>query len=69
MKKFKSLRNKMPPGEHVSDKKIDGFQVMVHKDKGKYVAYVDGDALDSYRSKAEAEKAATQFIKQFKAMR
>jgi len=69
MKKFKSLRNKMPPGEHVSDKKINGFEVMVHKDKGKYIAYVDGDALDSYKSKNEAEKAAAQFIRQFKAMK
>jgi hypothetical protein len=69
MKKFKSLRNKMPPGEHISDKKINGFEVMVHKDKGKYIAYVDGDALDSYKSKNEAEKAAAQFIKQFKAMK
>lgn len=69
MKKFKTLRNKMPPGEHVSDKRIDGFQVMIHKDKGKFIAYVDGDVLDSYRTKAEADKAATQFIKQFKAMR
>jgi hypothetical protein len=69
MKKFKSLRNKMPPGEHVSDKKISGFQVMVHKDKGKFVAYVDGDDLILIDHKAEAEKAATQFVKQFGKMK
>lgn len=69
MKKFKSLRKKMPPGEHVFDKRVDGFQVMVHKDKGKFVAYVDGDKLDVYKTQKEAEKAATLFVKQFKAMK
>lgn len=66
MKYFSELRKKMPPGEHVFDKKIDGIQVMVHKDRGKFIAYVDGDRLDSYNSKQEAIKASTQFIKQFK---
>jgi hypothetical protein len=42
---------------------------MIHKDKGKFVAYVDGDQLDVYKSQKEAEKAATQFVKQFKAMK
>ena len=66
MKYFSELRKKMPPGEHVFDKKIEGFQVMVHKDQGKFIAYVDGDRLDAYNSKQEAIKASTQFIKQFK---
>ncbi len=42
---------------------------MIHKDKGKVVAYVDGDKLDSYNSQKEAEKAATQFVKQFGKMK
>ena len=69
MKNFKEIRQKMPAGEHVLDKKIDGIQLMIHKDNNKFVAYVDGDKLDSYRTKSEAEKAATQFIKQFRNMR
>lgn len=69
MKLFTELRNKMPPGEHLSDFKVDKIQVMVHKDKGKFVAYVDGDKLDTYRSQSEAEKAATQFVKQYGKMK
>jgi hypothetical protein len=39
---------------------------MVHADKGKYITYVDGEALDSYRSQKEAEKAGLEFVKQYK---
>jgi hypothetical protein len=69
MKYFTELRKKMPPGEHISDFKVDRIQVMIHKDKGKFVAYVDGDKLDSYKSQREAEKAATTFVKQFGKMK
>lgn len=69
MRYFTELRKKMPPGDHVSDFKVDRIAVMIHKDKGKFVAYVDGDKLDSYRSQKEAEKAATQFVKQFGKMK
>jgi len=69
MKQFNELRRKMPPGEHVSDFKVDRVPVMVHKDKGKFVAYVDGDKLDVYKSQKEAEKAATQFVKQYGKMK
>ena len=69
MKYFTELRKKMPPGDHVSSFKVDRIAVMIHKDKGKFVAYVDGDRLDSYRTQKEAEKAATQFVKQFGKMK
>ena len=65
MKLFTELRNKMPPGEHISSFKVDRVSVMIHKDKGKFIAYVDGDRLDAYRTQKEAEKAAAQFVKQF----
>ena len=69
MKLFTELRKKMPPGEHISDFKVNRISVMIHKDKGKFVAYVDGDRLDAYKSQKEAEKAATQFVKQFGQMK
>lgn len=69
MKYFTELRKKMPPGEHVFDKKINGVHIMVHKDKGKFIAYVDGDMLDSYKSQKEAQKAATLFVKQYGKMK
>jgi len=40
--------------------------VMVYKERNGYVAYIDGDRLDSYRTKNEAEKAATEFVKVLK---
>ena len=39
---------------------------MIHKEKGKFVAYIDGDKLDTYRTQREAEKAGMTFIKQYK---
>ena len=67
MKSFKSLyEKKMPPGEHVSDMKIKGINVMIHKVKDRYITYVDGDKLDSYKSQREAERMAQEFIKQLK---
>ena len=69
MKTFSQLREfrgRMPKGKHVYDKKIKGIHIMVHKDQGKFVTYVDGDRLDAYRSQREAEKAGPEFVKQYK---
>lgn len=69
MKTFKQLREargKMPPGQHVKDMKIGKNKVMIHKDKGRFVVYIDNEKLDSYRSQAEAEKMSKEFIKQYK---
>jgi hypothetical protein len=68
MKLFTELRKKIP-GDQVADFKVDRVPVKIHKDKGKFVAYVDGDRLDAYRSQKEAEKAAIQFVKQFGQMK
>jgi hypothetical protein len=69
MKTFKQLREsrgKMPPGQHVSDMKVGKNSIMIHKDKGKFVAYIEGEKLDSYSSQKEAERMAQEFIKQYK---
>ena len=70
MHTFKELREKqlkkMPPGEHVFDKKIERIPVMIHKVKTKFVVYIDGDKLDSYNTQQEAEKMAKQFVKTYK---
>ena len=69
MKQFTQIREltgRMPKGKHVFDKKIKGIQIIIHKDLGKFVAYVDGDRLDAYNSQKEAEKAATEFVKVLK---
>ena len=70
MKIFSDIREKkmrgMPPGEHVFDTKINRIELMIHKEKGKFVTYIDGDRLDAYRTQKEAEKAGRLFIKQYR---
>lgn len=69
MKSFSQIREfrgRAPKGKQVYDKKIKGIHIMVHKDQGKFVTYVDGDRLDVYRSQKEAEKAGLEFVKQYK---
>lgn len=67
MKRFIQIReankNNMPPGEHVFDTKLNKHTIMVHKDKNRYVAYIDSEKFDSFNSLEDAKKAATQFIK------
>jgi len=64
---FRELREKklrgMPPGQHVWDKKIQRVSTMIHKDKGKYVLYIDNEKLDEYPTMARAKKSAEEFVK------
>ena len=65
MKTFKDIRN--TKNNLIVKKKVDGILIGVEKVGNQFAAVVDGDKLDTYKSKAEAEKAALQFVKQFKA--
>jgi hypothetical protein len=69
MKKFSQLREltgRKPEGQLVVQKKLGRIQVQIYKERNGFIAYVDGDRLDSYKSKKEAEKAATEFVKVLK---
>jgi hypothetical protein len=69
MKKFSQLREltgRKPEGQLVLDKKLGKIRVQVYKERNGFISYVDGDRLDQYRSKKEAEKAATEFVKVLK---
>ena len=69
MKTFNDLREltgRKPEGQLVVNKKQGRIQIQVYKERNGFVTYVDGDRLDSYRSKQEAEKAGTEFIKAYK---
>ena len=70
MKAFSALREalkqKMPPGENVLNTKIKGITVMIHKHKGKFDLFIDGDKLDSFINLNSAKKAGTEFVKQYK---
>jgi len=67
MKTFQSIREKkMPVGKHISQKRVNGHSVMVHKDNKGFSVYIDGDKLDTFRNQKEAERAGTEFAKEFK---
>lgn len=69
MKTFNDLREltgRKPEGQLMVNKKQGRIQIQVYKERNGFVTYVDGDRLDSYRSKQEAEKAAKEFIKAYK---
>jgi hypothetical protein len=36
---------------------------MIHKDKGRFVAYIDMEKFDEFRNMNDAKKAMTQFVK------
>jgi hypothetical protein len=61
MKTFEQLRE-----QTVYNKKIKNVPVKIEKKGSKFIAYVDGDMLDTYSSQKEAEKMATEFVKQYK---
>jgi len=72
MKSFLELREltgRKPEGKMVFNKKMKGIKVMIHKEKNGFVAYIDGDRLDVYKSQKEAEKAINEFMKQYKGMK
>jgi len=69
MKTFLQLREltgRKPIGKPVFDKKINRVPVKIHNEKNKFVVYIDGDRLDAYNSQREAEKAAIEFMKQYR---
>ena len=72
MKTFLELREltgRKPEGQIVFDKKVNKIPVKINKERNGFVAYIDGDRLDNYRSQKEAEKAAMEFIKQYKGIK
>tara|TARA_B100002019_G_C21256505_1_gene594162 strand:+ start:1673 stop:1885 length:213 start_codon:yes stop_codon:yes gene_type:complete len=69
MKTFFQLREltgRKPSGQLLVNKKIGKIQVAIYKEPTGFVTYIDGDRLDRYKSKKEAEKAAMEFIKVIK---
>ena len=66
---LRELTGRKAIGKVVFDKKINRIPVRVNNEKNKFVVYIDGDRLDSYNSQREAEKAATEFMKQYKGMK
>lgn len=59
-----AMKKGMPSGDHVFDKKIKGVEVMIHKEKNKFVLYIDRDKLDEFPNLNMAKKAGMEFVKQ-----
>ena len=47
----------------ILDKKVNGKELMIHKEKGKFCTYIDREKLDTYPTLGMAKKAGTEFIK------
>ena len=61
MKSFQQIREKA-----AYSKKIKGIKTSVTKKGGKFVAVIDGDVLDKYKTEAEAIKSIDMFMKDYK---
>ena len=67
MKPFKEIREKNEEvGSVFIKKKFGGtkYTAVIHKAPKGYVAYLDGDKLDTFRSKKDAMKALEMAIKE-----
>ena len=62
MKSFKELRENK--GSSVYKKKHGKYPVEIKKEGSKFVAYIDGDKLDAYRSEKDAKKGIEMMIKE-----
>jgi hypothetical protein len=62
MKSFKDIRESK--GGSVYKKKHGKYPVEIKKEGGKFVAYIDGDKLDAYRSEEDAKKGIELMIKE-----
>ena len=66
MKNFSSLRESTSKGKVVFKKKINRIDVVIYKETGRlpFVVYIDGDKLDAFKNQKDAEKSATETIKE-----
>ena len=61
MKTFKELRE--AKGQVVYKKKHGKYPAEIRKEGGKFVAYIDGDKLDAFRSEKDAKQGIETMIK------
>ena len=69
---FKQFRSDITEAaEHINEKTVEKMQVgsgrkkypaEIKKEGSKYVAYVDGDKLDDFKSEKEAKKGIEDFV-------
>jgi|TARA_A100001388_G_scaffold267063_1_gene240794 hypothetical protein len=66
MKSFLQIREATSKGKVVFKKKINRIDVVITKETGRlpFVVYIDGDKLDAFKNQKDAEKSATETIKE-----
>ena len=64
MKTFCEVRKNKPDGDLVYNKKHNRIPAQVYKSRKGFVAYIDGDRLDTFRSEKDAIKSIETAIKE-----
>jgi hypothetical protein len=64
MKTFSEVRKTKPAGELVYNKKHKKIGTQVYKSRKGFVAYIDGDTLDTFRTQKDAIKSIETAIKE-----
>ena len=63
MKTLKNLREAVKKERTVYKRKYMGFNIEIIQRYEKFEAYVDGEKLDTYDTKAHAQKMIMQFVR------
>jgi len=64
MKTLKNLREAVKKERTVYKRKYMGFKLEIIQKYDKFEAYVDGEKLDTYDTKAHAQKMIMQFVRE-----
>jgi len=64
MKTLKNLREAVKKERTVYKRKYMGFKLEIIQRYEKFEAYVDGEKLDTYDTKAHAQKMIMQFVRE-----
>jgi hypothetical protein len=64
MKTLKNLREAVTKERTVYKRKYMGFKLEIIQRYEKFEAYVDGEKLDTYDTKAHAQKMLMQFVRE-----
>jgi hypothetical protein len=64
MKTFSEVRKTKPAGELVYNKKHKKIGTQVYKSQKGFIAYIDGDTLDTFRTQKDAIKSIETAIKE-----
>ena len=64
MKTLKNLREAVKKERSVYKRKYMGFKLEIIQRYEKFEAYVDGEKLDTYDTKAHAQKMIMQFVRE-----